>query len=271
MASAPGKIILSGEYAVVFGYPGVAVPAPLQARVTYTPDKTLNDIKLEWDAHKLWQAYAEQIINHCLTVGNIAPGTVSVACDIPLGKGMGSSTALVIAIAKCLLGDDCQEQALRIEDAVNPGHSGLDFAVIWQECPVKFTKSNQPEPIDLPGVNLNGALLIDTGTPNEQTSELITDIQARQATLKPALETIGNCTERLLGGESLATVMRDHAKAQQELGIVTAEAKELITKIEQEGGSAKVIGAGAKSGGCGMILAINTAAALVADYPVTEL
>ncbi|MFH0769931.1 MAG: hypothetical protein V1926_00985 [Candidatus Peregrinibacteria bacterium] len=40
-AIAPGKIILSGEYAVVFGYPGIALPAPLTLQATFDKSSKL--------------------------------------------------------------------------------------------------------------------------------------------------------------------------------------------------------------------------------------
>ncbi|NLG07305.1 hypothetical protein GX553_02525, partial [Candidatus Peribacteria bacterium] len=46
-ASAPGKIILSGEYAVVFGYPGIAVPAPIGMRVAFEPSQQ-GKMLLDW-------------------------------------------------------------------------------------------------------------------------------------------------------------------------------------------------------------------------------
>lgn len=266
---APGKIILSGEYAVLFGHKGIAVPAPLTVAITFSPNDG-NDITCDWEADDEWTQYVQDIINHCVAIGSVPPGTLSITNEIPLNKGMGSSTAFVIAIAKCLLGEGCKPEALAIEDAVNPGHSGLDFAVIWNNAPVCF-EDGATRLIDLPDNLLNGALLIDTGTPDQQTPELVTDIKNREQELKEHLAAIGNCSKRLMNGESLGTVMRDHAKAQEQLGFVTMEAKELIKKIEQEGGSAKIIGAGSRTGGCGMMLAINTSAALVADYPTISL
>ncbi|MCA9362553.1 hypothetical protein KC906_04210, partial [Candidatus Kaiserbacteria bacterium] len=166
--SAPGKIILSGEYAVLYGYSGIAVPAPLSVSVSFTPGDE-DDIVCDWEANDEWTEYVQDIINHCVALGNIEPGALHIENQIPLGKGMGSSTAFVIAIAKCLLGDDCKEQAMVIEDAVNPGHSGLDFAVIWNNTPVVFRRGEDPKQIDLPADLLRGALLIDTGTPDQQT------------------------------------------------------------------------------------------------------
>ena len=276
-ATACGKIILSGEYAVLFGYPGIAVPAPLKMTATFEEDPSTNDVTVHWkelEGKPEWQEYLKQIISQCGRFG----GTLTIENTIPLGKGLGASTALVIATSRALLGEDCEKKAREIEDAVNPGHSGIDFAVIWNETPVKFVKGSDPEPIDLPEDLLDGALLIDTGTPKQQTPELIAYVtnlrngnQQDSTTANEALEEIGACTERLKS-KHLRDVIRDHNQAQQSLGVVTEEAKKLITKIEQEGGSAKVLGAGARTGGCGMVLALNVDASTISDaYPTIPL
>lgn len=255
--TASGKIILTGEYAVVFGYPGIAIPAPFSVTVHFQKDESIGDVELQWDATPEWKAYVEDIINLCISLGAVPPGIVTIENTIPLNKGMGSSTAFVIALARCLLGEDCEEQAVMIEDTVNPGHSGIDFAVIWNDAPIIFKKDETPELINLPNNLLDGALLIDTGKPDQQTSELVTWIQKRKDALQEPLQIIGKCSKKLQQSGSIAEVFIEHNKAQQLLGVVSDKAKELITKIEQEGGAAKVIGAGGRTGGSGMVLAIN--------------
>jgi hypothetical protein len=49
---------------------------------------------------------------------------------------MGSSTAIVVALARCFLGENCRDEALAMEDVINQGHSGLDFVAIWEARPV---------------------------------------------------------------------------------------------------------------------------------------
>ena len=71
------------------------------------------------------------------------------------------------------------------------------------------------------------------------------------------LKTIGNCTERLVRGEPLDAVMRDHNRAQITLGVVPPDVEKLIAAIEQIGGAGKVIGAGSRTGGAGMVLALG--------------
>ncbi|MBM3231075.1 hypothetical protein FJZ28_01985 [Candidatus Peregrinibacteria bacterium] len=246
--SACGKIILTGEYAVVFGYPGIAIPSPLQMTVEFAD----HDDAIVWDVPRGWKDYALDILHR-----TGAAGTLTMTSDIPLGKGMGASTALVIAICRAVLGPDCYEQALAIENIVNPGNSGIDFAVIWNERPLLFRKGQEPREITLhQSLRSLGFSLVDTGAPDQQTPELVAWVTERKDDLQSALEDIGNCTERLLAGEDVLTVIRDHNQAQQKLGVVTDKAKKLITKIEQQGGAAKVIGAGGRTGGSGIVMAM---------------
>jgi len=272
---APGKIILTGEFAVVFGYPGIAVPSPLMMSVTLEDRKDTKDLRIHWEeiAHQpKWQEYLKGIISRC---GKFS-GDLTIENNIPLGKGMGSSTALVIAVARCLLGEDCREKALEIEDEVNPGNSGLDFSVIWDSAPTLFKKGNDPEKIDLPEDLLKKAILIDTGAPNETTPELIAWIAERKGELQTAFETIGHCTEELKEGKDLGKVMREHHYAQMQLGVVPEQVCKLVEQIERIGGSAKIIGAGGCTGGGGILLALHNDQeklrnALPADYPILNL
>ncbi|MFA7682085.1 MAG: hypothetical protein WCX61_03585 [Candidatus Peribacteraceae bacterium] len=264
--SAPGKIILTGEYAVVFGWPGIAVPAPLTITAIFEEDRTQDGIRIVWDEIKgdeRWTAYLQDILNAIQQYkGRLLQGTLTIDNQIPLGKGMGSSTALVIAVSRCLLGKDCEREARAIEDRMNPGHSGIDFAVIWKSCPLLFKKGEDPQPIDLPEDLLSNAVLIDTGKPNESTSELVTWIKERENEVSDALMIIGQCTERLRSAAEvheslLQEIIRDHHRAQVSLGVVPPAIQQLIADIEAKGGAAKVLGAGARTGGGGIVLVLQ--------------
>ncbi len=270
-ASAPGKIILTGEYAVLFGKRGIAMPSKESVTVTWTSDHSLPQPNVIWEnADPMWIAYVKQILGFLELHTGKLKGTLIVNCGIPLGKGMGSSTALVIAICRCLLGSGCAKIALSIEDQLNPGHSGIDFAVIWENKPILYSQGKEPQVIDLPKDLLKNARLIDTGKPNETTQELVAWVKKQYDTskesgilpahMKKAIDIIGNCTERLLQGEDLRTVMRDHHQAQIALGIVPEATQKIIAEIEAQGSSAKVIGAGGQTGGGGMVLALASQA-----------
>ncbi len=260
---APGKIILSGEYAVLFGYSGTAIPAPIGIGVEFE-EAAGGGIEIDWEGQRDERAldYARRIVSHCLP-NRTAHGRLTIRAKVPIGKGMGSSTALVVAIARALCGDD-RELALRVEDVVNPGHSGLDFATIWSGEPVLFRRGEVPQRISLNLSVLNESVLIDTGSPRETTPELVAWMRGREGECGSALKSIGECTERLMRGESLHDVMREHHKAQVSLGVVPPKVKELVAAIEAEGGEAKIIGAGGRTGGGGMALAMGNRERIIA-------
>jgi len=254
---APGKIILSGEYAVVFGYAGIAVPSSRGMEVVFEEDPALKDIEIRCEGLRgdELRSYAEKVVAHCRERSH--GGRLVIHARLPLGKGLGSSTALVVAISRALLSDHAHEGALHIEDILNPGHSGLDFTTIWEGAPVLFRKRDDPKPFKLPGWVLQEAILIDTGLPSESTTELVAWMRSREAEIQEPLKTIGSCTDRIVQGEPLDLVMRDHHKAQVALGVVPSDVQELIAAIEHIGGAAKVIGAGSRGGGAGMVLALG--------------
>ncbi len=254
---APGKIILSGEYAVLFGYQGLALPSSLGVQAVCEEDAASKRIDIDWRGGEMWQPYLEKIVGLCQRKNPELSGKLSIHADVPLGKGMGSSTALIIAVTRALLGEDSRVAALEIEDVLNPGHSGFDFAVIWENTPVVFAKSIGPKRIDISSGLLHQAILIDTGFPGESTTELVAWMRGREKEVQDSLEAIDRCTHRLIEGESLPLVMREHNKAQIALGVVPPDIRELIAAIEQIDGAAKVIGAGSRTGGAGMVLALG--------------
>jgi mevalonate kinase len=256
-ASTCGKIILTGEYAVLFGKRGIAVPSKESVTIMWTADSSLPQPNIMWEnAEPRWIEYVERILGLLELHTGKLKGTIVVNCSIPLGKGMGSSTALVIAMCRCLLGPACAKIALSIEDQINPGHSGIDFAVIWENAPILYAQGQELQIIDLPKDLLKNAKLIDTGKPNETTKELVAWMKTRREEIEPAINVIGNCTERLLKGEPLHAIMRDHQQAQVALGIVPEAVQKMIADIEAQGGAAKIIGAGARTGGGGMVLVL---------------
>ncbi len=280
MASATGKIILSGEYAVVFGKRGIAIPSEKRINTMFTASQKNDESTIHWNEKSeddSWVIYAKKIAE-CIREHSGLSGAFQINHDLPLGKGMGASTALIIAMCRAALGPDCAKIALSIENELNVGNSGIDFAVIWEEKPILFQRKSIPEMIDIDLQKLAGYELIDTGMPSEPTPELVAWVKEkymsdahdppsaagtqRRSSEVDAINIIGQCTERLLVGEDLRVVMRDHHRAQVALGVVPQEVQCLIAEIEGRGGSAKVIGAGARTGGGGMVLVLPSAVKL---------
>lgn len=255
--SIPGKIIISGEYAVVFGEPGLAIPSSPSLTFNYTPHADPLSIHIDHpQASAEWQVYSHELITQLTALGPITTtGTLTIAGNLPLGRGMGSSTAVVVGITRILGGTD--NIALSLEDKVNPGHSGLDFAVISQNRPVLFKKNQAPQSVEISLHWLEHSVLIDTGAPDQTTPELVAWIRSRADELYPHLHEIGLCTELLAKGESPFAIFPRHHQAQCALGVVPKSVQDFIAEIEHIGGVAKVLGAGSRTGGGGMVLALH--------------
>jgi mevalonate kinase len=168
-ASAPGKIILMGEHAVVYGRPAMAAPVhQVQATATLTVDD---------DAAELWIDAAD--VNQRFTlsaaptahplalalrlavtaVQRPAPGgELRVRSTIPVAGGMGSgaavSTAIVRAVAAwaglALPPAAVSALAYEVERLHHGTPSGIDNTVIAYAQPVWFVKGQPPQPFAIP-------------------------------------------------------------------------------------------------------------------------
>ena len=104
-AAAPGKIILFGEHAVVFGQPAVAVAIDRETKVDVMPDERLRKhqvngrpisthahLFIEKAVHLLWE-----------NAGNTTPLNIRTSSRLPSAAGLGSSAALATATCAAVL------------------------------------------------------------------------------------------------------------------------------------------------------------------------
>jgi mevalonate kinase len=262
LAHACGKIILSGNISNSFGKRALAVPVDMHITTIWDKsDKTQGGLRIVWAGKRedgVWLTTARKISKLVeARVGRLS-GKLTIHNTLPLGRGMGSSTAIVAALVRCFLGENCKDEALAIEDIINRGHSGIDFAAIWEERPIVI-KRDIYEFTDLPKP-LRQGFLVDTGPPAEPTSMILQRIRQcvpREKILMDSIQAIGNCTERLLSGEDPLIVLPDHHRAQVALGVVPPRVRSLIERIEQSGGAAKATRSGGGTGGVGMVFAVH--------------
>lgn len=95
-ASAPAKVILLGEHAVVFGKPAVSVAIGLRLRCQIRPAATssLNGVPLTPQNYSY--------VSACLAKHNAPPTAVLTDSDFPSGSGLGSSAAVTVSLLAAL-------------------------------------------------------------------------------------------------------------------------------------------------------------------------
>lgn len=165
-ASAPGKLILFGEHAVVYGRPALAVPlGDLRARVR-VEQGTGRGITIharDLGRHFLLDSAPTEdplaaIVRALLAELNAGPDQsldLWIESDIPLAAGLGSGAAVSTAIVRALgahLGQPLPPERIsalvfETEKLYHGTPSGIDNTVIALEQPLRFARQSGSKPI----------------------------------------------------------------------------------------------------------------------------
>jgi len=181
-ATAPGKVILFGEHAVVYGQPALAVPvSQVQASARVRPGGDGFWIEaLDLDRrYRLKEARpgdplarAAELLRERAGLARLPAARLSVSSTIPIASGLGSGAAIATAAARALaefLGlalDAAQISALvfETEKLLHGTPSGIDNTVVAFGQPVYFVKGQPPEPFRV--AQPFHLLIADTGRPS---------------------------------------------------------------------------------------------------------
>jgi mevalonate kinase len=184
-ASAPAKLILCGEHAVVYGRPAIALPlAGIRARAEVAAGQPGSGISiLARDLRRRWRLADDP--NHPLSeliAGMLAqyaaPGTspnlrVLLKSAIPIASGMGSGAAVATALVRALggyLGRELPPEAISglvyaSEQRFHGTPSGIDNSVIAYEQPIWFVRQS---PLSVVSSQLQGTSDNQQPTTNNQ-------------------------------------------------------------------------------------------------------
>ena len=163
-ASAPGKIILFGEHAVVYGQPALAVPvtqvhADVEIASSASPGIWIEapDVHLRSSLEALDPSHpiAATIENTLSALGANQPSgiQVQIRSTIPVASGLGSGAAVSVAVIRALAGylkralTDEQVSAIAFEtEKLHHGTpSGIDNSVVTYARPVTFARGEGVE------------------------------------------------------------------------------------------------------------------------------
>ena len=288
--SSPGKIILSGEHAVVYGYPALTTTIDKRCHITYQGNLSTKQFQ-----HQITQA---KDLSDLLTKIKKLSEVKSLMIDskIPAGRGMGSSAAISVALATiyqliqrkeerenreqedqekqnkqeksaALILEQVNRLAYRLEKLQHGNPSGADNTVVTYGGCLWFRK-------ELPDFILHRSItpprppenlfLLDSGKPVESTGQMVALVaenrQRRPRRHQHLFNQIEAVTRSFLAwlqnqeSADLAEIIKENNRLLIELGVVSSTTQELITSIEKLGGAAKISGAGGASKGSGFLV-----------------
>jgi mevalonate kinase len=280
LARAPGKVILFGEHAVVYGRPAIAVPvSQVQAQAQIEPGSTGQGLVLVAPDVDYRAAVREaasddplaQIVR--LTMDALIQRTrasviqdrdqdltITVTSTIPIARGMGSGAAVSTAIVRALAAHyDHWMPSQAISDLVYQAEviyhgtpSGIDNTVIAFGKPVYFVRDEVQQVFWLGRPLL--LAIADTGI-QSSTREVVSDLRLRAEAdpdyYHPLFDQMGEITASARAAmedgqlETLGQLMERNHALLREIGVSCPELDRLVLAA-QEGGAlgAKLSGAG---------------------------
>lgn len=283
-ASAPGKIILFGEHAVVYGRPALAVPVT-QVQAKVTAEKTGQDAGKNWADAVLVQApdiglssplsrlladssshplatVIEKTLQR-LGIDRPAAFQVTIRSSIPVASGLGSGAAVSVAIIRSLAklferplpAEQVNELAYEIEKLHHGTPSGIDNTVITYAKPVYFVRG---QPIETFSVAQPFSLVIaDTGIA-APTRESVGDLrklwQADQSRWEAVFEQVGEIVRQarqaIESGETvrLGSLMDANQALLQEMTVSSPELDRLVLAAKAAGAEGAKLSGGGRGG-----------------------
>jgi mevalonate kinase len=176
--SASAKFLLAGEYSVLLEGPALAIPL-VNLQLHYHESPNSSDSGQASPSTRVYLNH-ERITDHerlskVLALREIittapAPSEIHITTQIPIGKGLGSSAALCVAMTRFHHHESTREQvaeiALEGEKLFHGNPSGVDPYCVSFEAPIAYTRSpRQCHTLDLGSLKDSGLifLLRDSG------------------------------------------------------------------------------------------------------------
>jgi len=272
-AHAPGKVILFGEHAVVYGRPAIAAPVTMvraTAQIEPAPPGsglTLIAADLERrialstaDVGDPLAAAARLTLEH-LGVG-VPDAILTIRSDLPIASGLGSGAAVSTALVRALSGflghslppATVSSLVFEVEKIHHGTPSGIDNTVIAYEQLVYFVRG-EPPTIERLSVGVPFSLLIaDTGLPSP-TKQVVMDVRLgwqqapahHEALFDQIGEVVDEARRMIEGGDvdALGLLMSENHELLIELGVSSSLLNKLVDEAHLAGAlGAKLSGAG---------------------------
>jgi len=287
-ATAPGKIILFGEHAVVYGQPALAVPVTqVEAEVridrVFSPGVRISapNIQLNEKLNALASSHPlAATVNNTLTflrVNSLSGVSILIRSTIPVASGLGSGAAVSVALIRALAAyvkkelTDAQVSALAFETEklYHGTPSGIDNTVVTYAKPVYFVKE---QPIEVLRVKYPFMIVIgDTGM-RASTKDAVRHVRIQQhkypekyGTLFAAIGSIARTARQLIEGgmpESLGPLMDENHAMLRSMGVSSPELENLVKVARSAGALGAKMSGGGRGGNMIAIVQVSKAGAV---------
>jgi len=272
IASAPGKIILFGEHFVVHGTPAIlaAIDKRVTVTSTFTENKTIKvdsqlgtievptsssyeEVKSEF---RPFVYLANKIINSEQNVNGLE---VTIDSDIPIGVGLGSSSACCVAAAASiselfneLSSEEILKMSIEAEKTIFPDTSGADCTVCTYGGMIEYPSVEKIDnTFDLNLLIANSMIPHNTKNSVEKVNKFKENDEERFSQLCD-LETklIDEVITAMKNndGTTLGLKMSENQKYLEEIQISNDTLRDMISSLKEISLGTKITGAG--DGGC---------------------
>ena len=275
IASAPGKIILFGEHFVVHGTPAIlaAIDKRVTVTSTFTENKTLKinsqlgtlevpisssheEAKSEF---KPFIYLANKMINSHQDVNGLE---ITINSDIPIGVGLGSSSACCVAATASISGlfkelssEENLKMSIEAEKTIFPDTSGADCTVCTYGGIIEYDKINGSEKnTDASNLNLlivNSMIPHSTKRSVEKVSKFKENNEERFSQLCVSETKLIGEVNLALKNKDLITLglkMSENQKYLEEIQVSNDTLHDMISSLKEISLGVKITGAG--DGGC---------------------
>ena len=275
IAKAPGKIILFGEHFVVHG--NRAILGAIDKYATVTSEKTNTEnilissslgqtsIQKDQDVDKVEKKFRPffYIAKQVMSKNNFDKGiSIKIESDIPIGAGLGSSSACCVAAAASILNlfnksdeKEILELSIQAEKTIFPNSSGADCTVsvhggiIEYQKEIGFSKISIENElnfliIDSEQVHATDKVVAQVKKFKEENSNVFQELCSEEERLiTKALDSIKNNDLQTIG-----KCMAQNQMYLEQIGVSNDTLLSITKEIEKITFGAKITGAG--DGGC---------------------
>jgi len=273
-SSAPGKIILFGEHAVVYGRPALAVPVVQVHADVEIQDSSragiwieASDVNLHAELNTLPSDHPLASVLHnfffLLRVSPFPNLEIKIHSTIPVASGLGSGAAVTVALTRALAShlnylitdEQINAFAYEIEKLYHGTPSGIDNTVVTYARPVYFARG---QPMEIFKVGQRFTIVIgDTGL-SAPTKESVGDVRklwtADQQKWESVFDQVGRIAAQartmIENGrwKMLGELMNKNHSLLQEMTVSSPELDQLVEAARNTGALGAKLSGGGRGG-----------------------